>query len=344
MQMVRLMQLCKSFWILLFSLSLWSFAHAETSKTHRIGLVFDKGGKDDKSFNSAAYQGALKVKKELGYFVKYVEATDDNAFESLLRAFAQKRTFDLVISVGFSQIDPLKKVAAQFPDQKFAIIDGVVDLPNVKSRVFKEHEGSFLVGAIAAMTSQTGKIGFIGGIDVPLIRRFEKGYEAGIKYINPKAKLTSNFVGVTAEAWNNPAKAKELAMTQYNTGVDVIFSAAGASSLGLFDAAEERKKLAIGVDSNQNFVKPGFILTSMVKKVDEAVFQTCKDLGEGKFIGGVFDFGLANRGVDYAMDEFNQKVLPASIVQKTEEIRKLIISGKILVPDYFQRQRSSSKK
>ena len=342
--MVRLMQLCKKFWILLFSLSLGSFAHAETSKGYRIGLVFDKGGKDDKSFNSAAYQGALKVKKELGYFVKYVEATDDNAFESLLRAFAQKRTFDLVISVGFSQIDPLKKVALQFPNQKFAIVDGVVDLPNVRSLVFKEHEGSFLVGAIAAMTSKTGRIGFIGGIDVPLIRRFEKGYEAGMKYINPKAKLTSNFVGITAEAWNNPAKAKELAMTQYNTGVDVIFSAAGASSLGLFDAAEEKKKFAIGVDSNQNFVKPGFILTSMVKKVDEAVFQTCKDLGEGRFVGGIFDFGLANRGVDYSTDEFNQKILPASTVQKAEEIRKQIISGKLQVPDYFQRQKSSTKK
>jgi len=214
-----------------------------------------------------------------------------------------------------------------------------VDLPNVRSLVFKEHEGSFLVGAIAAMTSQTGRIGFVGGIDVPLIRRFEKGYEAGIKFINPKAKLTSNFVGITAEAWNNPAKSKELAMTQYNTGVDVIFSAAGASSLGVFDAAEEKKKFAIGVDSNQNFVKPGFILTSMVKKVDEAVFQTCKDLGEGRFVGGLFDFGLANRGVDYSMDEFNQKILPASTVQKAEEIRKQIISGKIHVPDYFQRQK-----
>jgi basic membrane protein A len=321
--------------ILVFYCLVASFAQASE---FRVGLVLDKGGRDDKSFNAAAYKGLMEAKEKLKLSdksVKYVEATDDNAFDTLLRSFAQKK-YDLIISIGISQVDPLKKVAAKYPDRHFAIVDGEVKEPNVKSLLFEEHEGSYIVGAIAAMTSKTGKVGFIGGMDIPLIRRFETGYAAGAKAINPKIKIVTNYVGVTADAWNNPAKAKELAVSQYGSGVDIIFSAAGASGSGLFDAAEEKKKLAIGVDSNQNWVKPGYVLTSMVKRVDEAVFNTIKEAHEGKFTAGTQRFGFANKGVDYTLDSHNEKVLTPAVRKRAEELKEKIMSGKIVVPDYYK--------
>src|SRR6266478_529239 len=274
----------------------------------KVGLVLDRGGKDDKSFNSSAYQGASDAKKKLGVFLKYVEAADDNAFEPLLRAFAQK-DFDLIIGIGFAQKEAIKKVAAQFPNKQFAIVDSQVDAPNVRCLLFEEHEGAYVIGAIAAMTSKTGKIGFVGGMDIPLIRRFEMGYEAGAKKINPQITVLPNYVGVTSEAWNNPPKGKELALSQYASGADIVFAAAGASGLGVFDAAEDRKKFAIGVDANQDRMKPGLILTSMLKRVDLAVFSAIEDAKMGKFTGGVKRFGLSNKGVDYALDQYNQKIL-----------------------------------
>ena len=301
----------------------------------RVGLVLDKGGKDDKAFNSESLKGALKAKDELKVFVKFVEATDDNAFEPLLRSFAQKK-YDLIFAVGVSQVDAVKRVAPQFPDRRFVVLDGEVLLPNVQSVLFEEHEGSYLVGAIAAATSKTGKVGFIGGMDIPLIRRFFMGYEAGAKKVNPQVKVTSNFIGVTGDSWNNPAKAKELAFSQYELGVDIIFSAAGASGDGLFDAAEEKKKYAIGVDSNQNWVKPGYVLTSMVKRLDQAVFLACKDATEGKFVVGTKHFGLANQGVDYVVDSYNNTLLSPGVRKQVDELKAKIISGKIQVPDYYK--------
>lgn len=314
-------------------------AQTAFSKEPRIALVLDKGGIADLSFNAAAHSGTTRAAKELKVFVKHVEATDDNSFDALLRSFAQKN-FDLIIAVGVSQTDAVKKVAAKFPDKNFALVDGEVSEPNVRSLVFNEHEGSFLVGAIAAQVSKTGGVGFIGGMDIPLIRRFQKGFEAGAKQINPKIKLSANFIGMTGDAWNNPARAKELAMSQYKSGVDVIFGAAGASGTGIFDAAEETKKFAIGVDSNQNWVKPGHILTSMVKRVDEAVFVACKDVAEGKFTGGLHTYGLANRGVDYSIDSYNDKLLSPEVRKRTDELRKKVISGAVVVPDFY----SSNKK
>lgn len=301
----------------------------------KIALILDKGGKDDKSFNAAAFAGAEKAKKELGIQLKLVEAMDDAAIEATMRSFAQKK-FDLIIGVGFVMIDGIGRVAKQFPDLKFALVDSEVKLPNVRNLLFEEHQGSFLMGAIAAIHSKSGQVGFLGGMDVPLIRRFQMGYEAGAKYINPKIKVVNNYVGVTGEAWNNPAKAKELALSQYNKGVDVIFGAAGASTYGLFDAAEEKKKLSIGVDSNQNWVKPGFVLTSMLKRVDVAVFEVIKEAKEGKFEGGTERFGLENKGIDYALDEHNDKLLTPENRKKLDEIKKLILSGKIKVPDYYK--------
>jgi basic membrane protein A len=264
-----------------------------------------------------------------------VEATDDNAFEPLLRAFAQK-DFDLIIGIGFAQKDAVAKVAAQFPQKHFAIVDSQIDLPNVRSLMFEEHQGAYIVGAIAAMVSKTGKIGFVGGMDVPLIRRFQMGYEAGARKINPQITVVSNFCGVTGEAWNNPPKAKELALAQYEDGADVIFAAAGASGFGVFDAAEEQKKLAIGVDSNQDWTKPGLILTSMLKRVDLAVYATIEDAQAGKFTGGLKRFGLADKGVDYSVDQFNEKILPQAVRDRADELKSEIIAGKIDVPDYYK--------
>src|ERR1043166_3235026 len=301
----------------------------------KVALLLDRGGKDDKSFNASAYEGATEARKKLGIYLKYVEATDDNAFESLLRAFAQK-DFDLIIGIGFAQREAIQKVAPQFPQKHFALVDSQVDAPNVRSLMFEEHEGSYLIGAIAAMPSKTGKVGFVGGMDVPLIRRFKMGYEAGAKKNNPQITVIANFCGVTGEAWNNPPKGKELAMAQYGSGVDVIFAAAGASGLGVFDAAEDRKKFAIGVDSNQDWTKPGLILTSMLKRVDLAVFTAIQDAHAGKFTAGLQRFGLADRGVDYSVDQYNEKVLTESVRKRADELKAEIIAGKIVVPDYYK--------
>jgi basic membrane protein A len=301
----------------------------------KVGLVLDLGGKDDKSFNASAYEGATEARTKLGIYLKYVEPSDDNAFEPLLRAFAQK-DFDLIIGIGFAQKEAVAKVAAQFPQKHFVIVDSQVDAPNVRSLMFEEHEGGFMVGAIAAMTSQTGKIGYVGGMDVPLIRRFEMGYEAGAKKINPQITVIANYVGVTPAAWNNPPRGKELALAQYNAGVDVIFAAAGASGFGVFDAAEEKKKLAIGVDSDEDWVKPGYILTSALKRVDLAVFSAIQDAQSGKFTNGLKRFGLADKGVDYSTDQYNEKILPESVRQRADALKADIIAGKIVVPDYYK--------
>ncbi|HWY73988.1 MAG TPA: BMP family ABC transporter substrate-binding protein [Verrucomicrobiae bacterium] len=300
----------------------------------KVGLVLDRGGKDDKSFNSSAYQGATEAKKKLGIYLKYVEATDDNAFEPLMRALGQ-RDYDLIIGIGFAQKEAIKKVAAEFPQKHFAIVDAEVDGPNVRSLMFQEHEGAYLVGAIAAMTSKTGKIGMVGGMDVPLIRRFAMGYEAGAKKVSPQTTVLVNYVGVTGEAWNNPPKGKELALVQYDSGADVIFAAAGASGLGVFDAAEERRKFAIGVDANQNWTKPGLILTSMLKRVDAAVYSSIEEAKAGKFTGGVKRFGLANDGIGYAVDQYNEIILTEAVRKRADELKAEIIAGTIKVPDYY---------
>jgi basic membrane protein A len=318
--------------LLLFSATLFA-AHGADFK---VGLVLDRGGKDDKSFNASAYEGGQEAKKKLGIYLKYVEASDDNAFEPLLRGFAQ-RDFDLIIGIGFAQKEAVKKIAAQFPQKHFAIVDAQVDAPNVRSLLFEEHEGAYLVGAIAAMTSKTGKVGFLGGMDIPLIRRFALAYDAGAKKINPQIGVIENYVGVTSEAWNNPPKGKELSVAQYDAGADIIFAAAGASGLGAFDAAEEKNKLVIGCDSDQNWVKPGHVLTSMLKRVDVAVFSTIEDAKAGKFEGGVKKFGLANKGIDFADDNFNAKLLTDDVRKRANELKAEIMSGKIDVPDYYKK-------
>jgi basic membrane protein A len=300
-----------------------------------VALILDKAGKDDQSFNSSAYRGIQKAEKELGIKFKTVEVKDAASSESMLRALAAKN-FDLMIAIGFSHAGAIGKVAPAFPNRRFVIVDSEVKKPNVTSVMFAEHEGSFLVGAMAAMASKTGQVGFIGGMDIPLIRRFAMGYEAGVHHIAPKNKVQVAYIGVTGDAFSNPPKAKELALLQNSQGADVIFHAAGASGAGLFDAAEDRKFLAIGCDSNQNGIKPGKVLTSMVKSVDVAVFESIKAAKNNSLPGGTtINHGFATGGIDMAIDQNNKSLLTPAMLKKANEIKAGITSGKIKVPDYY---------
>src|SRR5262245_25956774 len=238
-------------------------------------IVFDMGGKFDKSFNEAAHTGAERFKKETGTAYREFEVTNEAQREQAQRNMA-RRGSPIVVAIGFSQATGLAKVAKEFPKVKFAIVDAVVDLPNVQSIVFKEHEGSFLVGMAAALASKTGKIGVVGGMDIPLIRKFALGYEEGAKYVNPKVEIFQNMTGTTPAAWNDPTRGGELARSQFDRGADVIYAAAGGTGLGVLQAAKDKGRLAIGVDSNQNHIQAGSVLTSMVKRVDLAVYETFK--------------------------------------------------------------------
>jgi basic membrane protein A and related proteins len=308
------------------------FVSAEDAGKKKVGIVFDIGGKDDRSFNAAAYAGVVRAKKDFPIVLRDVEPGDPTSIEPALRTFAQYG-YNLIIGVGFAQGPILKEVAKNYPQLNFVLIDSVADSPNVASLVFKEHEGSFLVGMIAAYASKSGSIGFVGGMDIPLIHRFQTGYEEGARYVNPNIKVLRNYVGITDTAWNNPGKGRELANAQYEQGADVVFQAAGNSGLGVFDAAEAYDQFAIGVDANQNWVKPGHILTSMLKRIDNAVYSIVKDEIEGKFSGGVHVYGLENDGVGYAIDEYNRHLVPPLVIDKVEQARRDIIAGKIKVTD-----------
>ncbi|MGI9055556.1 MAG: BMP family lipoprotein [Pyrinomonadaceae bacterium] len=312
----------------------------------KVGIVFDIGGKNDRSFNAAAWDGMKRAEQDLPICLYDVEPGNPTSIEPAMRAFAEKN-FDLIIGVGFAQGPIMQKVAEDYPNIKFGIVDGVITdkdgkpLPNVASLVFREHEGSYLVGMIAASKSKTGKLGFIGGMDIPLIHKFETGYEEGARSVNPNIQVFDNYVGVTDSAWNNPGKGKELALSQIEKGADVIFTAAGNSGLGAFDAVEqygknangEANKFVIGVDSNQNGVKPGFVLTSMVKRVDNAVYDVVKEVLSGKFEGGFHVFGLDKDGVAYSLDDFNKDLISAETLQMVEEAKRKIGSGEIKVTD-----------
>jgi len=292
-------------------------------------VIFDMGGKFDKSFNQAGYEGAERWKKETGKSYLEFEISNPAQREQALARMAQ-RGADPVVGIGFSQGSAMEKVAKDYPKQKFALIDAEVKLPNVQSITFKEHEGSFLVGMMAALASKTGKVGFVGGMDIPLIRRFQCGYEQGAKYANPKIETSANMTGTTPTAWNDPARGAELAKSQFAGGVDVIFAAAGGTGIGVYQAAKDAKKLAIGVDSNQNHVQPGTMLTSMVKRVDVAVYQAFKGVTPGST-----SLGLKEGGVDYALDDDNAKLVSADMKKKVDAAKADIIAGKIKVIDYM---------
>jgi basic membrane protein A len=292
-------------------------------------VIYDMGGKFDKSFNEAAYNGAERWKKEGGKPYLDFEIANEAQREQAMRRMADKGA-NPIIAIGFSQGSTVEKVSKDFPKLQFAIIDSVVKAPNVESIVFKEQEGSFLVGMMAAMASKTGKVGFIGGMDIPLIRRFACGYEQGAKFANPKAEVTSNMTGTTPSAWNDPTRGAELAKAQFAKGVDVVFAAAGGTGIGVYQAAKDGGKYAIGVDSNQNHLQPGTMLTSMVKRVDVAVYNAAK-----KTNPGVTVLGLKEAGVDYALDKHNEKLVNADMKKKVDAAKADIIAGKIKVADYM---------
>jgi basic membrane protein A len=297
-------------------------------------VVFDIGGKFDKSFNEGVYTGAEKFKAETKISYADFEVTNETQFEQAYRRFAQ-RGQDPIVGVGFNQANSVEKIAKEFPKVRFTLIDGVVNLPNVRSVLFKEHEGSFLVGLLAVIASKTGKVGFIGGMDIPLIRKFACGYEQGIKYGNPKAELIQNMTGTTPAAWNDPARGGELAKGQFDRGIDVIYAAAGATGNGVMQSAKDLGKLAIGVDSNQNHLHPGTILTSMVKRVDLVAYESFKSAMDGKWESGISVLGLKEGGVDWALDQYNEKLITPEMKAKVDQAKADIIAGKIKVHDYM---------
>jgi basic membrane protein A and related proteins len=321
--------------LLIVSVAAAALANAAQAQTAvKPAVVYSTGGKFDKSFNEGVSQGAQKFAKETSIAVAEFEPNNETQFEQAHRRFAQ-RGQDPIIAVGFSQAVALEKVAKEFPSIRFTLIDMVVNQPNVQSVVFKEHEGSFLVGMLAALASKTGKVGFVGGMDIPLIRRFQCGYEQGVKYANPKAELIANMTGTTPAAWSDPGRGAELAKGQFDRGVDVVYAAAGSTGIGVLQAAKDRGKYAIGVDSNQNHLHPGTMLTSMIKRVDLAAYQSFKNAQVGAWKGGVQVLGLKEGGVDWALDQHNEKLVTADMKAKVEAAKADIISGKIVVHDYM---------
>lgn len=298
-------------------------------------VIYDLGGKFDKSFNEGVFNGATRFTKETGIKFRDLEIQNEAQREQVLRKFA-KDGFSPIMTVGFAFETALKKVAPEYPKTDFGIIDDVVDLPNVQSLVFKEHEGSFVVGVIAADTSKTGKVGFVGGMDIPLISKFECGYAQGVKYASGgKDEVIANMTGTTPAAWNDPVKGGELAKSQIARGADIIYAAAGGTGQGVLKAAADAGKFGIGVDSNQNGLFPGHVLTSMLKHVDVATYKSFMDAKNGVWKPGVQVLGLKEAGVDYAVDDNNKAILTPEVKAKADQAKADIISGKIQVHDYM---------
>ena len=298
-------------------------------------VVYDLGGKFDKSFNEGVFNGAQRFKKESGVDFRDLEIQNDAQREQVLRKFA-KDGYSPIMTVGFAWATALGKIADEFPNTKFGIIDMVVDKPNVQSIVFKEHEGSFVIGVIAADTSKTEKVGFVGGMDIPLISKFECGYAQGVKYASQgKSEVFANMTGTTPSAWNDPVKGGELAKSQIDRGADIVYAAAGATGQGVLKAAADAGKFGIGVDSNQNGLFPGHVLTSMLKHVDVATYMSFMDAKNGTWKPGIQALGLKEGGVDYAVDDNNKAVLTADVKAKADAAKADIISGKIQVHDYM---------
>jgi len=308
-----------------------AFAQASVFKP---AVVYDLGGKFDKSFNEGVSAGAERFKKETGTEYRDFEPQNDAQREQALRRFARDG-FSPILAVGFSQETALKKVADEFPNVKFAIIDAVVEKPNVQSIVFKEHEGSFLVGLLAAQASKTNKVGFVGGMDIPLIRKFACGYVQGVKHAKKDAEVFQNMTGTTGAAWNDPVKGGELAKSQIDRGADVIYHAAGGTGVGVLRAAADAGKLGIGVDSNQNGLQPGKVLTSMLKRVDNAAYNTFQQAKNGTWKAGVSVLGLAEDGIGYAMDENNKNLVTPAMKAAADKAAADIKSGAIKVHDYM---------
>jgi basic membrane protein A and related proteins len=309
---------------------------ATTPSTLKVGLVFDVGGRGDKSFNDAAYAGLERAKQELGVDYSTIEMGEGSDREAALRQLAAGGS-QLVFGVGFLFTDDIKALAKEFPNVKFACVDYTVNPgdslpPNLVALKFREQEGSFLVGALAALVSKSGQLGFVGGMEIPLIKKFEAGYRAGVMTVRPKAKVLVKYAGTTGTAFKDPTKGKELALAEYHDGADIIFHASGSTGLGVFEAARDLDKLAIGVDSDQYDEAPGHILTSMVKRVDTSVFDTIQEVKAGRWTGGVREFGLKENGVTWVYDARNQALIPAAVKAQVDSLQAAIVAGRIVVP------------
>jgi len=301
-----------------------------------IGLVFDVGGRGDKSFNDQAYAGLERARNELGIVFRTLETGEGSDREAAMRQLAAGDA-QLVFGVGFLFSDDIHKLAVEFPEKKFACIDYTVNPgdtlpPNLVALKFKEEEGSYLVGALSGLLTKTGKLGFVGGMQIPLIKKFEAGYVAGVRAVSPRAQVIVKYAGTTGTAFKDPTKGKELALAEYNQGADIIYHASGSTGLGVFEAARERDKLAIGVDSDQNDEAPGHILTSMVKRVDVAVFDTIRETLQGRWSGGVKVFGLAEDGVSWVYDQRNRALIPDRVKATVDSLRAEIVAGRIVAP------------
>ena len=317
---------------ILIALLIACFATIETAPAAlKVGLIYDVTGRGDLSFCDAAYAGAKKAKDEWGFKLTEVTPSQSTDSELTLRRLA-KLKYDLIIGVGFLFQEPMNRVAGDFPDVKFALIDAIIEQPNVASLTYRAHEGTFLAGVIAALKTETKRIGFVGGMKVPLVEAFEIGYSAGIRATNPDIEFVADYIGVTPQAFNDPTRGKELALVQYNRGVDIILAAAGASGLGVLEAAKAEQKSIIWVDSNGNNLAPGLVLTSVIKGVEISVYETIKSVQEGNFSGGLKDYGLKEGGVAYIVDDSNRALLPDEILKQVEAFKAKIIAGDIAVP------------
>lgn len=315
----------------------------ERKKKIRVGLVVDVGGLGDKSFNDSAYLGLLEAEKKLKILSDVGQPSNMAEEEQHLKAFAQS-DYDLIIGVGFAMHDAVMNVAKMFPEKKFAIIDSNIDLPNVASLLFKEHEGSFLVGALGAMMSKSKKLGFVGGMDIPLIHKFLTGYAEGAKYVDKNAVIMDKFTGSDPSAWNDPVKGREITLSLVTQGCDIVFHAAGGTGSGVIKGCKEQNVFAIGVDSDQDNVAPGTVLTSMVKRCNVAVYNVIKDVIDGKFKGGIHHFGIRENGVDTTEFKYTKDKIPAECLKRLDEIRQDIVAGRITVTDYMAEMEKKEKK
>jgi basic membrane protein A len=295
-------------------------------------VIYAVGQKFDRSFNEAAAAGAARFKAESGLEALEFQPASVAEFDRGVAALVRRGATDIAV-IGFYYATPLAAVARRFPKVRFTLVDAAADQPNVRSVLFREQEGMFLIGMLAAMASHSGRIGFIGALDIPLLRRFAAGYQQGARHARPEIALTVNFVGTTPAAFNDPATGAEVARSQFEAGVDVVFAGAGSSNFGIFQQAADRHRLAIGVDSNQNHLHPGTILTSMLKRVDLAVYRAFADGRAGTWSAGPAPLGLAEGGLDYALDRHNEALITPAMRQAVEEARQAIIAGRILVDD-----------
>lgn len=297
----------------------------------KVGLVLSTGGLGDKSFNDLAYAGMKRAEEELGIEFKYVEPANVSEFDGFLTEFAENG-YDLTIGIGFQMADAMTKVTKDYPESKFMLIDMPVESPNAIGAIFNTEEGSFLAGALSGMVSENKKVGFIGGMDVPPIREFGNGFLAGAKYVDSNVETVQAFVGGNSP-FNDPAKGKEISLSMNDNGVDVIYHAAAGSGNGLFEAAKERNFFAVGVDSDQDYLQPGLVLTSMMKRLDVAIIAVISDLKEGNFEAGTRVFDVSNGGVGLTKFEYTKEIIGEERINKVKEIEKKIIDGEIVVED-----------